>query len=277
LGSLTLTDTAGNKYAGAVAVTGANAGNFAWAAASPAVVFNATGHAVFGNPGLSVVNAASFNSNQTPPGSWFTIYGSSLSTKVWQATSVPFPTSGLTTTVTVNGEQVPLWYLSPTQINAQMPEDAQAGVATVIVKNGAATSNAVAVTVPATGTPGIFTWGNNRAVVSNQDGSLNTPSAPAKVGDIVTVWFGGGGPVKPTAPLVTGAPAPAGLSWVTGTYNVTVGGTDGAVSYIGLTPGSVGLYQANVTVPKVAAGDRAVVITIAGQASNNPLIAVVTK
>jgi uncharacterized protein (TIGR03437 family) len=44
-----------------------------------------------------------------------------------------------------------------------------------------------------------------------------------------------------------------------------------------LTPGSIGLYQANFVVPKVAAGDRALVITIAGQASNNPLIAVVTK
>ncbi len=277
LGSMTLTDTANNKYAGALAITGAAAGNFSWVAASPQVLFNATGHAAFGNPGLSVVNAASFDSNQTPPGSWFTIYGSGLASKVWQATSVPFPTSGLSTTVTVNGEQVPLWYLSPTQINAQMPEDAQPGLATVVVKNGSATSNAVAVTVPATGTPGIFVWGNNRAVVSNQDGSLNSPSSPAKVGDIVTVWFGGGGPVKPTAPLVTGAPSPAGLSWITGTYSVTVAGTDATVSYIGLTPGSVGLYQANVSVPKVAAGDRTVVINIAGQASNNPLIAVVAK
>ena len=90
----------------------------------------------------------------------------------------------------------------------------------------------------------------------------------------MVVYFTGGGPVKATAPLVTGAAAPAGLSWVTGTYSVTVGAAVAAVNYIGLTPGSIGLYQANMVVPAVAAGDRPVVITIAGQASNNPLIAV---
>ena len=42
----------------------------------------------------------------------------------------------------------------------------------------------------------------------------------------------------------------------------------------GLTPGSIGLYQANFVVPKVAAGDRTVVITISGQASNAPLISI---
>jgi len=41
-----------------------------------------------------------------------------------------------------------------------------------------------------------------------------------------------------------------------------------------LTPGGIGLYQANFTIPKVAAGDRQLVITIAGQASNRPLIAI---
>jgi uncharacterized protein (TIGR03437 family) len=275
LGSLTLTDTAGNKYAGTVSITGANAGNFSWVSANPQVVFAATGHAPFGNPGLAVVNAASYSSNQTPPGGVFSIFGAGLATKEWQATTVPLPTTALNTTVTVNGEAVPLFYADAGQINAQMPEDIKPGVAAVIVKNGSATSNAVAVVVPAVGTPGISTWGNNRAVVVNQDGSLNVPgTSPAKVGDTVVVYFTGGGPVKATAPLVTGAAAPAGLSWVTGTYSVTVGAAVAAVNYIGLTPGSIGLYQANMVVPAVAAGDRPVVITIAGQASNNPLIAV---
>ena len=204
--------------------------------------------------------------------------GAGLATKVWQATAIPLPTQGLNTSVTVNGEQVPLFYADPNQINAQMPEDIKPGVAAVIVKNGNFTSNAVSVTIPATATPGISTWGNNRAALVNQDGSLNVPgNAPAKIGDTVTVYFTGGGPVKPTAPLVTGAGSPAGLSWVTGTYSATVGGADATVTFMGLSPGSVGLYQANFVVPKVAAGDRTVVVTISGQASNNPLMAVVTK
>jgi uncharacterized protein (TIGR03437 family) len=46
------------------------------------------------------------------------------------------------------------------------------------------------------------------------------------------------------------------------------------VVYVGLTPGSIGLYQANFVVPNVAAGDHPLVITISAQASNNPLIAI---
>src|SRR5271157_1295451 len=91
-GPLTLTDTAGNRYAGTVSITGANAGNFSWISASPQLVFNGAGHAAFGNPGMAVVNGASYNAGQTPPGSVFSIFGAALVTKVWQATSVPLPT-----------------------------------------------------------------------------------------------------------------------------------------------------------------------------------------
>ncbi len=155
-----------------------------------------------------------------------------------------------------------------------MPEDIEPGMATVIVKNGSSTSNAVAVTIPATGTPGIVVYGNNRAVVVNQDGSVNSPTSPAKVGDVLVAYFTGGGPVNAAGPLVTGDPTPSGLSPVTGDNTVKVSSVAATVNYMGLTPGSIGLYQANFVVPKVAAGDHPVVITIAGQNSNNPLIAV---
>ncbi|HME07345.1 MAG TPA: hypothetical protein VKG25_09855 [Bryobacteraceae bacterium] len=46
------------------------------------------------------------------------------------------------------------------------------------------------------------------------------------------------------------------------------------VNYMGLTPGSIGLYQANFVVPTIAAGDRQLVITVAGQASNFPLVSI---
>jgi uncharacterized protein (TIGR03437 family) len=230
LGSIALTDAAGNKYAGTVAITGANAGNFSLVSAGPQLLFTGTGHAAFGNPGLAVVNAASYSSSQTPPGSVFSIFGTALATKVWQATSVPLPTTALSTTVTVNGVAVPLFYADPNQINTQMPQEIKPGVATVIVKNGNATSNAVAVAVPATATPGISMWGNNRAVVVNQNGSLNSPSTPAAVGDTVVAYFTGGGPVSSAGTLTTGAPAPGGLSWVTGTYDVKVGALAGVYS-----------------------------------------------
>ena len=274
LGILTLTDTANNTYTGSMSVFGAAANNFELVVTSPQAIFTGAGRAAFVNPGQAAVNAASFLADQTPAGSVFSIFGSNLATKVGQPTSVPLPTTLLTTTVTVNGELAPLFYVDQNQINAQMPEDIKVGVATVVVKNGSSTSNAVAVMIPAAATPGIVVYGNNRAVVVNQNGSVNSPTSPAKVGDTLVVYFTGGGPVNAAGPLVTGAPTPAGLSPVFGPNTVKVSGIDATINYMGLTPGSIGLYQANFIVPKVAAGDHPLVITISGQSSNNPLIAV---
>ncbi|MGB6944105.1 MAG: hypothetical protein WBE37_17025 [Bryobacteraceae bacterium] len=61
---------------------------------------------------------------------------------------------------------------------------------------------------------------------------------------------------------------------MTENYSITVGGIAANVDYIGLTPGSIGLYQANFNVPQIAKGTYAVVITIAGQASNSPVMTV---
>jgi uncharacterized protein (TIGR03437 family) len=115
-------------------------------------------------------------------------------------------------------------------------------------------------------------FGNNRAVVVNANGAVNTGSTPAAVGDEVVAYFTGGGPVDAAGKLVTGAPSPAGLSPVSGNNSVTVDGVEATVVYMGLTPGSIGLYQANFDVPSVAKGAFPVVITIAGQASNNPVM-----
>jgi uncharacterized protein (TIGR03437 family) len=110
--------------------------------------------------------------------------------------------------------------------------------------------------------------------VVNQDGSVNSGSTAASVGDEVVAYFTGGGPVMASGTLTSGHPAPSGLSPVTGTNSITVGGVAATAPYIGLTPGSIGLYQANFTVPQLAKGTYPVVITIAGQASNNPVITV---
>jgi uncharacterized protein (TIGR03437 family) len=139
----------------------------------------------------------------------------------------------------------------------------------VIVTNGTTASNAAAVFVPATATPGIIVYSPNRAVVVNADGGVNSASAAAKVGDEVVAYFTGGGAVNAAGTLVTGAVAPSGLSPVTGASpTVTVGGINATVEYIGLTPSGFGLYQANFLVPQIAKGTYPVVLTIAGQASN---------
>ena len=86
---------------------------------------------------------------------------------------MPLPTTLLTTKVTVNGVAVPLFYVDTGQIDAQMPWEVPGGaVASVVVTNGSSVSNAAAVFVPATVTPGLSVYGNNRAVIVNANGSV---------------------------------------------------------------------------------------------------------
>ena len=272
LGSATLTDSTGKANSLNFVITGAYGQNFNLLEANSQFVRTGTAHSSFTNPTESITNVASYAINYTPPGSVFALFGVNLATRSSGALNVPLPTTLLNTTVTVNGESAPLFYVDTGQIDAQMPWDIQANsVASVVVKNGTATSNAAAVYVPATGTPGISAYSNNRAVVVNSDNVLNDPTHPAAVGDEVVVYFTGGGPVN-AGKLVSGAASPAGLSPVTGSNSVTVGTATATVKYMGLTPGSVGLYQANFIVPQLAAGAYPVVITIAGETSNSPVM-----
>jgi len=273
VGTGTLVDDSKTSSTLSFVITSATGADFDLLTASPTAIFSGSGRATFTNPGQAVVNAASNIAGRTPAGSLFTIYGSNLTSKAAQASTVPLPTTLLTTKVTVNGEAAPLFFADQNQINAQMPEDIQPGVATIVVTNGASVSNAVAVNVPAVGSPGIFVYGQNRAVAVNPDVTVNSTASPAKVGDTLIAYFTGGGPVKGSN-LVSGAPTPGALYPVTGTNGATLSGKDAPVSYMGLTPGSIGLYQVNFQVPTLAKGDHPLVITIAGQTSNNPLVAV---
>lgn len=275
LANATVSDTSGVAYTLTFTFTSAESSDVAFDIATPLAQFAVSGHATFTNPGLAVVSAASGAAASTPAGSIFALYGSGLASAAAQPNSVPLPTSELTTSCAVNREAVPLFYVSPTQVNAQMPLDVQAGLATVVCSNSSTMSNSVAITVPATATPGIFLYGSNRAVVQNKDYSLNSPSAPAHVGDIVIAYLTGGGPVNAAGTWTTGHASPNGLSPVTEPIVITVGGVASTnVTYVGLTPTLVGLYQANFTIPQVAAGDRNLVISIGGTASTAALISV---
>ncbi len=274
-GSATLGDSSGVSNALNFVITGAHGENLVLLEANANFVRTGSAHSAFLNPSQSIGNVASYAYSSTPPGSIFALFGLDLATKTSNAVTTTLPTKLLNTSVTVNGELAPLFYVDPGQIDAQLPWDIPANsVATVIVTNGTSTSNAAALYVPATGTPGISVYSNNRAVVVNADGKVNSGAAPAAAGDEVVVYFTGGGPVQASGSVTTGAPAPSGLSPVTGTNSITVGTAEANVVYMGLTPGSIGLYQANFIVPQIAKGTYPLVITIAGQASNNPVMTV---
>lgn len=204
---------------------------------------------------LAVVNGASFT-NALAPGAIISIFGADLARVTVSAQSTPLPTSLGSVSVMVNRRAAPLFYVSPTQINAQLPYETAPGSATVTVGDSSAT-----VTVSAAG-PGIFR-------LSGELASLE--SVPA--GRIVTLYLTGQGAVNPA--VASGAAAPA-TPLATGVLPVsaTIGGQTATVQYAGLAPGFVGVSQINLQVPALAAGEYTVVVRIGGVESNALRVAV---
>ena len=76
--------------------------------------------------------------------------------------------------------------------------------------------------------------------------------------------------------IATGAPAPFDpLSQVSASVTAMVGSQTANVTFAGMSPGWVGLFQVNFRVPQLRSGDASLSITVGGAASNAASISVV--
>jgi uncharacterized protein (TIGR03437 family) len=207
------------------------------------------------------------------PGSLVDIYGTNLAAAAALASGVSrLPTTLGGVQVRANGTAAPLIYVGPTQIVFQMPYQTALGTASVVVVSNNIASSPATVTVQQAA-PFVLTYGSNRAVAINEDGSLNDTNHPAGAGDYLTIYMVGAGPVD--NPVADGAPASSSpLSRATLPSSATIEGAQAQISYLGLAPGFVGLVQANIQVPQVAPGDHPLVITVGGIPSNSALVTV---
>lgn len=228
---------------------------------------------------LAVVNGASFQPGGAP-GAAMTVFGTDLSDTTYQAPAYPLPAQLGPTTVMINGIIAPLYYVSPTQINFQMPSGIPAGDITVVVSNGAVASTRALRASPSHTSsvdvvdPGLFVTPDKRAAALNVDLTPHTAATPIPPGGYVILYLTGQGPVTPS--LSDGAAAPASpLSIVNAPVQVTIGGARAQVTFQGLAPGFAGLAQLNVIVPAgLAPGDQPVFVSINGAPSNAGVITV---
>jgi uncharacterized protein (TIGR03437 family) len=147
---------------------------------------------------------------------------------------------------------MPLLFVSPTQVNAQMPFQAFGNVTIILYTPGGVSDNFY-VTVPPTA-PAVFLSGvagpetDLPTVFRADTGLLVTTSNPIHRGDSIIIYLTGMGAV---APLVTnGYPGPSNpLANALAAPTVAIGGVPLSVSYAGLAPGEVGVYQINAAVP----------------------------
>jgi uncharacterized protein (TIGR03437 family) len=223
------------------------------------------------NSGGIVIHAGT--SATVSPGSLVDIYGTNLAAAaVSAASSAGLPSTLGGVKVLVNGTAAPLIYTGPLQIIFQMPYETALGTASVaVVSNGVASATAPVNVQQAA--PFILTYGSNRAVVVNQDGSVNASGNGAKPGDVLVAYLIGSGPLD--NPIATGAFASSSpLSRETLLTTVTVGGSSATVQFAGMTPGFAGLVQVNFVMPNLAPGDYPMQISIGTAASNQPLATV---
>ena len=222
-----------------------------------------------------VGNAASY-APRISPGALASIFGSGFGTVTFQADDgFAWPTTANLVSVRVNGVAAPLYYVSPGQINFQVPwaTPATGTVNVAVVVNGGS-SNIAAVPV-GTAAPGLFVLPSGAAIVQNTPSyALNDPSNPAPAGSTIVAYLTGSGPVSPA--VKDGTPAPtAPLSSAATAYSAKIGSVTATVSFAGLTPGFIGLMQMNIVVPStLGSGVYPLSVTIDGQTSNSGTIAV---
>ncbi len=207
------------------------------------------------------------------PGSILSIYGTDLALFTSDLSGLPvsvkaLPTSMNGVTATIAGTKAPFYFVSPTQLNVQVPFEVATGPQPLIVTTSSGASAAFTVNV-ATAAPSIFLVGENSlgAIVKNVDFSLITSSNPAKVGDLLVIYSTGLGQTTPA--LVTGSLQGAASGFNnTSSVTATIGGKDAGVTYSIAAPGFAGLYQTAVTVPVGVSGTVPVVLK-SGLASSN--------
>ncbi len=229
------------------------------------------------------VNAATNVAGPIAPGSLVSLYGTNLTTTTAVASVLPLPTTLGNVSVFVNGFAAPLLFVSPGQINLQIPWELGIGDGTApiaVIVNGP-TTRGTAAGSPVNGTPSntikasVGDFGPGVFAVVQADGSL-TSSKPAGAGDVLIIYANGLGAVD--SPVATGQVAPSDrLIRTTQGPTITIGGVTAQVLFSGLAPGFAGLYQVNVQVPAgVPAGaSTPLVVSIGGQTA--PPVPIATR
>jgi uncharacterized protein (TIGR03437 family) len=215
--------------------------------------------------GAGFSNAAS-GQQVYAPGMIMSVYGAGMANSAQAASAIPLPSYMAGFEAWVNGVPAPLYYVSPNQVNIQIPYETQPGSATLELGNPYENVQ-YRFTVGSTG-PGVFTFG---------DGFVN-PSRTARRGDVATLFVTGEGLVTPS--LATGATPSSNTSLSRlpkprANVTVTVGGVAVTPDFVGIPSGLVGVTQINFRIPTtVAAGPQDVVVTVGSNASNTAKITV---
>jgi uncharacterized protein (TIGR03437 family) len=197
------------------------------------------------------------------PGMILSVYGTAMGDFIQSAGTIPLPQFLAGFEASVNNVTAPIYYVSPGQVNIQIPYETEPGITTLTVGNPYVNVNYNLKIVAAA--PGIF--------MSN--GFTAAPFSSAARGQITTLFITGEGQVSPS---LTDGTTPSSSTPTTRLpkpklpVSLTVGGQNATIDFIGIPSGLVGVTQINYEVPATTPlGVQPVIVTVgtvASQAAN---------
>lgn len=227
----------------------------------------------------SIVNAASGKPGRLAPNTIVSVYGANLALSSWAISPqelllgyLPTSTPYNAVYVRLNGSRLPLFYVSPQQINALIPADVLPGARNMEVYRELVAGPLVGIRLEAEA-PELFRIGEGLAAATHADGRVVNADAPAEEDEVIVVYGTGFGPVKSNE---QGAVVPTRPSEVIRVkeYRVKIDGVElgtDAILYVGVTPGFAGLYQLNVRMPRPMPGNPRIEIGVGGNWSADDL------
>lgn len=235
-----------------------------------------------------IVSASAFGGGTTvAPGSWIEIFGTNFSSvaRGWEGRDFngnAAPTNLENVQVTIDNKAAAVAYVSSGQVNAQVPDGIASGPIGIRVKTpGGETASATvtgAARAPGILAPASFTSTTGRRYVGALFADGTTFVGPtglvpgaafraARPGERVLVYgvgFGATEPAIASGQIVTLTSTVPGLS-------IRIGDAPVTFEYGGLAPNFVGLYQFNLVVPNLAAGDYPIVMTVGSVSTQSNL------
>ena len=205
------------------------------------------------------------------PGSIISIVGVNLAAGEERGPLAPLKQTLAGVTIRSAGMLLPLFYVSPTQINAQLPFEIREGEQTMAVSVPGKSDLNVTFTA-GRNAPGLFAntvADTAYAVATHSDGTAITVDSPAAAGETITLQGTGFGPYRVTAPSGFALPADPNFQLVD-TVTVIAGDSELPTSYAGAAAQKVGVNAVTVKLPEtLAAGSNLPVkVRINGHESN---------
>jgi uncharacterized protein (TIGR03437 family) len=248
-GTVTITSNDPTRGSLQVALTGT--GTAPSGAALPTIVAN------------GVVNAASFVPGLSR-GALGTVVGANMANGTQTINTAPWPLTVAGTKVLIAGIEAPLFYVSATQINFQVPYEVPLGGVSVVVSRDGYESAPQAATITEYAV-GVFGYARTSQaydpIFVHLDGQLVTPANPAVANEVLVGYItgiGGLGRYPITGDRAPVNPLPVALAQPT----ITLGGAPVISYYIGLTPSYIGLGQVNLQLPAVLPAGSSLPLTI---------------